>query len=233
MNSVIVTNKPATSTFGRTAIRYPGGPMPAGYAIQPPRPADQYNLRLKFTATIGHNVSGTNVVTTANGSLRPFMLNVDGVTNNSNRPLTTSSVLYCTECHHNNQARSSNGTGPNGPHASTFPHLLQFNLFQDAASNGGSSGTTGGALCGKCHNLTALSGTPHASEHRGTGCTTCHDPHGVIGGNAGANRAMMNFDTGVVSKSTTNFGYFYNSSASGQKGCYITCHGTGHNPKTY
>jgi predicted CXXCH cytochrome family protein len=222
------TNKPATSTFGRTAIRYPGGPMPAGYSVQPPRPPDQYNLRLKFTGTIGHNVAGTSVVTTPNGSLRLNMLNIDG-TINASRPLTTSSVIYCTDCHNSDQARSSNGTGPNGPHASAFLHLLQLNLLQDGTGGGGS----GTALCNKCHNLTLLSGTPHASEHRSTGCTTCHDPHGVIGGNAGANRAMMNFDTGVISKGSTNFGYFYNGAGSGQKGCYLNCHGQGHNPNTY
>lgn len=227
-------NKPATSTFGRTASRYPGGPMPAGYSVQPPRPADQYNLRLKFMSTIGHNVMGNSIVTTPNGSLRPYMLNVDGVTNNTSRPLTTSSILYCTDCHNNNQARSSNGTGPNGPHGSTFSHLLQFNLYQDAVGGGGGGGgggTTASALCNKCHNVSALSGTPHGSEHRGAGCTTCHDPHGVIGGNTGANRAMMNFDTGVITKASTYYGYFYNSSS--QKGCYLTCHGEGHNGRTY
>ena len=229
------TNKPATSTFGRTAIRYPAGPMPASYPVQPPRPADQYNLRLKFSGTIGHNVAGTNIVTTANGSLRAFMLNVDGVTNNTSRPLTTSSILYCTDCHNNNQARSSNGTGPNGPHGSTFPHLLQLNLYQDpgGGGGGGGGGTTASALCNKCHNVSLLSGTPHASEHRGSGCTVCHDPHGVIGGNPGANRAMMNLDTGIISKSTTYFGYFYLGAGSGQKGCYLTCHGENHNGRTY
>jgi hypothetical protein len=228
-------NKPATSTFGRTAVRYPAGPMPAAYPIQPPKPADQYNLRLKFTGTIGHNVMGTSVVTTTNASLRPFMLYVDGVTSNTSRPLTTSTVLYCTDCHNNNLARSSNGTGPNGPHGSTFPHLLQLNLFQDAAGGGGGggSGTTASALCNKCHSVSTLSGTPHASEHRGSGCTTCHDPHGVIGGNVGANRAMINFDTAVISKSTTYFGYFYLGTASGQRGCYLSCHGENHNGRTY
>jgi len=44
----------------------------------------------------------------------------------------------------------------------------------------------------------------------------------VIGGSAGANRAMMNFDTGVAATSTTNFGYL--GIASGQKGCYTNCH---------
>ena len=227
------TNKPATSTYGRTAIRYPGGPMPAGYPIQPPKPADQYNLRLKFTGTIGHNITGTNIVTTPNTSLRAYMLNVDGVTNNTSRPLTTATVLYCTDCHNNDQARSSNGTGPNGPHGSLYPHLLQFNLFQDAVGGGGGGGggTASSALCNKCHNTSLLSGTPHGEEHRSAGCTTCHDPHGVIGGNAGANRAMMNFDTAVAAKATAAWGYFYISATS--KGCYTNCHGENHNPRTY
>jgi hypothetical protein len=226
------TNKPAISAFGRTASRYSAGVMPAAYPIQPPRPPDQYNLRLKFTGTIGHNVSGSSVVTTTNSSLRPYMLNVDGVTNNTSRALTTSSVLYCTDCHNNNQARSSNGTGPNGPHGSTFAHLLQLDMLQEAAGGAGGTGS-GSALCNKCHNVSTVRNEAPHSPHTSYGCTSCHDPHGVIGGNAGANRAMINFDTGVVSKGTTYFGYFYNSAASGQKGCYLTCHGTGHTPKTY
>ena len=228
------TNKPATSTYGRTAIRYPGGPMPAGYPIQPPRPADQYNLRLKFLSTIGHNVTGSSTVTTGNGSLRPYMLNVDG-TNNTNRPLSTSTLLYCTDCHNNDQARSSNGAGPNGPHGSAYPHLLQLNLFQDAigGGGGGGGGTSAAALCNKCHNLTTVRNENPHDDHSGVGCTTCHDPHGVIGGNAGANRAMMNFDTSIAAKATTNFGYFYMGNGSGQKGCYTNCHGENHNPRTY
>ena len=225
------TNKPLTSTYGRTASRYPGGPMPAGYPIQPPMPADQYNVRLKFLSTIGHNVMGNTVVTTANTSLLPYMLTVGG-TSNTSRPLTTTTILYCTDCHNSDQARSSNGTGPNGPHGSIYPHLLQFNLYQDPiGGGGGGGGGTGAALCAKCHNLnTVRNESPH-DDHNGVGCTTCHDPHGVIGGNASANRAMINFDTGVAAKSTTYFGYFYG--VSGRKGCYTLCHGHNHNPETY
>jgi hypothetical protein len=226
------TNKPTTSTYGRTAIRYPAGPMPAGLPVQPPRPADQYNLRLKFTSAMGHNVAGFSTVTTGNGSLRPFMLNVNG-TNNTNRPLTTASMLYCTDCHNNDQARNSAGTGPNGPHGSTFPHLLQFNLFQDAVGGvaTGTSGSTLGALCNKCHNTGLLTGEPHSDNHRNYGCTICHDPHGVIGGTPLANRAMQNFDTGVALKATNGWGYYYVSAS--QKGCYTVCHGENHNPHTY
>ena len=229
------SNKPATSTYGRTAIRYPAGPMPATYPIQPPKPADQYNLRLKFLSAIGHNVMGSSTVTTTNSSLRPYMLNVDGATNNTSRPLTTSTLLYCTDCHNNDQARSSNGAGPNGPHGSAFPHLLQLNLFQDSAGGGGGGGggTTAAALCNKCHNLTTIRNERPHDDHNGVGCTTCHDPHGVIGGTAGANRAMMNFDTSVAAKATTYFGYFYLGAGSGQKGCYTNCHGENHNPRTY
>ncbi|HMD49188.1 MAG TPA: cytochrome c3 family protein, partial [Bryobacteraceae bacterium] len=226
------TNKPVTSIYGRTATRYPGGPMPAGYPIQPPMPADQYNVRLKFLSTIGHNVMGNAVVTTSNSSLRPFMLNVDG-SNNTSRPLSTTTMLYCTDCHNSDQARNSNGSGPNGPHGSIYPHLLQLNLFQDAAGGGGGGGggSTSGALCNKCHNLTTVRNESPHDDHNGVGCTTCHDPHGVIGGSSSANRAMMNFDTGVAAKSTTYFGYFFG--VGGRKGCYTTCHGHNHNPETY
>jgi len=225
------SNKPVTSTYGRTAPRYPGGPMPAGYPIQPPRPADQYNVRLKFLSTIGHNVMGNSVATTTNSSLRPFMLNIDG-SNNTSRPLSSTTLLYCTDCHNSDQARSSNGTGPNGPHGSIYPHLLQLNLFQDAAGGGGGGGgSTAAALCNKCHNLTTVRNESPHDDHNGVGCTSCHDPHGVIGGSPSANRAMINFDTAVAAKSTTNFGYFFG--VSGRKGCYTNCHGHNHNPETY
>ena len=226
------TNKPATSTYGRTASRYPPGPLPAAYATPPPVPADQYNLRLKFMSPISHNVMGFSVATTTNASLRPYMLNVDG-TNNTNRPLTSSSVMYCTDCHTNDQARSSKGTGPNGPHGSANQHLLQFFLYQEPS--GGASGGNNAAnyaLCNKCHNVQgSLRNNGLHSTHMGTGaaCTTCHDPHGVIGGTPATNRAMMNLDTAVNRPAGGYLGYFYGAT----KGCYLICHGESHNPRTY
>ena len=227
------TNKPQNSsymTYGRTPSRYPRGAMPAGYPVPPPVPPDQYNTRLQFTSTIGHNVMGTSVVTTANTTLRAYVLNIDG-TNNTSRPLTKTSQLYCTDCHSNDQARSLKGTGANGPHGSAYPHLLQMNLYQEPAGGGSGNTTAGRALCNKCHNLSVLP-SPHGN-HGSYGCTTCHDPHGVIGGSASSNRAMINFDTAIVSAGTTYFGYFYNGTGSGQKGCYLRCHGQSHSPLTY
>ena len=51
-----------------------------------------------------------------------------------------------------------------------------------------------------------------------------------VGGTPAANRAMMNFDTGVAKKSTTYFGYCYTGTT---KGCYTNRHGENHNPHTY
>ncbi|MDE3198489.1 MAG: hypothetical protein KGN84_19225 [Acidobacteriota bacterium] len=224
------TNKPAVSIYGRTPARYPQGGLPSTYTQPPPLPADQYNLRLKFESTIGHNVAGHSIVTTSNSTLRPYMLDVNNV-NILSRPLSTTTQLYCTDCHNNNAARSVNGSGPDGPHGSTFPHLLEFNLYQEPAGGGSGNTAAGYALCSKCHNLTNLNNIAPHSPHARYGCTTCHDPHGVIGGNPVTNRAMMNFDTGVVSKATTYFGYFYVSSST--RGCYVTCHGERHNPYGY
>ena len=227
------TNKPQNSTYaayGRTPSRYPQGTMPTGYPTSPPLPADQYNTRLQFSGSIGHNVTGSSVVTTGNTTLRPFMLNNDG-TSNTSRPLTTSSQLFCSDCHNNDQARAFKGSGPNGAHGSSFAHLLQQNLYQEPAGGGSGNTASGYALCNKCHNLTNLNNIRPHDPHMSYGCTTCHDPHGVIGGSAAANRAMINFDTAIVSKATTSFGYFYLSSTN--KGCYVTCHGKLHNPITY
>ena len=227
------TNKPLTSTYGRTPVRYPPGPLPVTYTPNPPLPADQYNLRLKFTSVIGHNVTGNSVATTSNRSLRPFMLNVDGTTNNATRPLTAASLLYCSDCHNNDQARSSNGTGPNGAHGSIYPHMLERNLCQDSlgSTQGACGGTTGAALCGKCHNLTTVRGISPHDNHTNESCSSCHDPHGVIGGNVSANHAMINLDTGLARASGGFLGHYWVNANT--KGCYLTCHGTTHNPRPY
>lgn len=229
------TNKVQNSAYivyGRTPSRYPQGAMPAGYPVPPATPPDQYNVRLQFLSTIGHNVTGNSVATTSNTTLRAYMLNVDG-TNNTSRPLTTTSLLFCSDCHNNDLARSANGLGANGPHGSAYPHILQRNLFQEAAGGSSGNSSAGYALCSKCHNLTAINNIGPHGPHMSYGCTTCHDPHGVIGGSPSSNRAMMNFDTAIVSASTAYFGYFYRGTGSGQRGCYLRCHSQGHGPYTY
>ena len=192
-------------------------------------PADPLNVRLKFMSPISHNVMGFSVPSVTNAYLRPYVLNVDG-TNNTNRPLTSTSRLYCTDCHNNNQARAFNGTGPNGPHGSTNTHLLISSLSQESGGGGGGNSY---ALCDRCHNVASLlaASTLHSDHHQGYPCSDCHDPHGVIGGTATNNRGLTNFDTFVVK--TTNPYYGIYSTTAGRGTCYLTCHGQNHNPQTY
>jgi predicted CXXCH cytochrome family protein len=227
------TNKPLTSSYGRTAVRYPQGNLPTGPNI--PRPGDQYNLALKFAGAISHNVAGNSVMTTTVGSLLGNMLDVNK-NPMANRPLTRTSYVYCVDCHDNNQARSNNGTGPNGPHGSTFSHLLAFNLYQDTGGGGG-GGTTAYDLCARCHNITTLRNdtgvhNKHLSGDVNAGCTVCHDPHGVVGGSTVSNFAMVNLDTTIAK--APNGGTFYGVTYSGGRiTCYLTCHGENHNPQSY
>jgi len=232
------TNKPATSIYGRTASRYPPGPLPATYTPPPPVPPDQYNIRLKFMSPISHNVMGYSVATTTNTHLRPYMLNLDGTTNNLNRPMTISSQIYCTDCHTNDQARSSGGAGPNGPHGSAYQHLLQWFLYQEPSggASGGSNVASNYAMCNKCHvvegNNSIYSTGLHANHmQKGSACTSCHDPHGVIGGTASTNRAMINLDRAVSRAAGGFLGYY--TTTPGHGGCYLICHGEDHTPKTY
>ena len=233
------TNKPATSTFGRTAPRYPQGLPASAGIIAPPPPGDPLNIRLKFMSPISHNVMGYSVPSVTNAYLRPYMLNNDG-TNNTSRPLTATSAIYCSDCHSNDQARADKGTGPNGPHGSAYQHLLQMNLYQEPAGgrNGGGNVAANYTMCNKCHIVSgtgSIAGVGSHSQHLGgdvgAACTTCHDPHGVIGGTAATSRALMNFDTAVVTSTTSGYGFV--PTTTGRGTCYLRCHGDTHSGRTY
>lgn len=233
------TNKPATSTYGRTAPRYPQALFPATVTtvVPPPTPADPLNIRLKFMSPMSHNVMGYSVPSVSNPALRPYMLNIDG-TNNTSRPLGPTTQIYCTDCHTNDQARASKGSGPNGPHGSTHSHLLQMNLYQEPAggASGGSNVSTNYTMCYKCH--TTPPGGIHSTHlDEGAACTTCHDPHGVIGGSSSNTRALMNLDTSVNTPSGGYLGYYPGTTTSpstpNQGGCYLRCHGESHTNRHY
>jgi hypothetical protein len=132
------------------------------------------------------------------------------------------------------------GTGPNGPHASIFQHLLERFLYQEPVGGGGGGYVVSNYnLCNKCHNVSGVIyqdvGGFHHSNHmqKGVACTTCHDPHGVINGTATNNFAMINLDTAVPRPYNGALGYFHNGTTLGTRGCYLVCHGENHTPHTY
>jgi Doubled CXXCH motif (Paired_CXXCH_1) len=182
------------------------------------------NLRLKFDPS--------------NKSYHP----VENIGRNQNVPslvtgLTTSSIIKCTDCHNNNEARSNSGSGPEGPHGSLYRPLLAKNLaFGDYQAE--SSNTY--ALCYKCHDRASILSDKSFSKHKvhivdgQTPCTACHDPHGVS--NA---PNLINFDLNIVKPLTFtqdpsySYGPLYISLGVFRGACALTCHGVAHGYRSY
>jgi len=225
----------AYNAYGRTA-----------YRLTYPQAADPYNTRLRMASNVArHNVTNPRWRTSTEApSVRTNMLNLNGT---SGRAM--GSYLYCTDCHSNDQNRKFSGTGPNGPHGSNYPHLLErrYEAEPPPASPGGfSSGVTyqGGltgtyALCDKCHDITNnilqdksfKDHNKHISGER-TSCSTCHDAHGITGGTTTNNFSMVNFDRAIVGPSSSGILRFERTGTFAGR-CYLTCHGANHNPFTY
>lgn len=145
-------------------------------------------------------------------------------------PYTTASVIDCTSCHNNNQGPNAGGTGPNGPHGSAYPGLLERQLeFTDFM--GENSGTY--ALCYKCHSRASILSDQSFPTHKlhvvdkQTSCTTCHDSHAVAGA-----PHLMNFNT-MYAKPSSNGKLEYRSTGIFKGNCSVTCHGVDHNNKAY
>ena len=137
-------------------------------------------------------------------------------------------MLYCTDCHNNDQGPKAGGTGPNGPHGSAYTPLLERQLvLQDF--NTSSAGVY--ALCYKCHSQSVVLGNTSWRYHnkhvvdKTTACTTCHDSHGS------PKPGLINFNTLYVSPSKSGRLEFTGGGGSGS--CYLTCHNKNHDPKSY
>ncbi len=196
-------------------------------------------------------------------SLMTYMYNLDG-SPNAVRPLGSGSGsrIFCTDCHNSDINREFGGSGPNGPHGSQYTHILERryefsqvtpgvnfpvngpgspiqNPFISPSLNAGSTNPGPYALCGKCHDLSAilsdtsfkagLSGKgghfTHISE-QGVSCSVCHTAHGMgsLSANVSGER-MVNFDLNVVAPngaSPISYSHVANT-------CVLACHGYNHN----
>jgi predicted CXXCH cytochrome family protein len=153
-------------------------------------------------------------------------------------PYTTSSIIYCSDCHNSDSSVNAGGTGPNGPHGSNYNYLLERN-YSTADYTTYSYGAY--ALCFKCHdpnivlsrNMSAFKLHYRHVVREDSPCSACHDPHGVPNTNSldGTNIRLINFDKNIVqplSDGTLKFEVI------GSRGyCYLNCHGERHNPEKY
>ena len=176
----------------------------------------------------------------ANASYHPVVSTSKSVPGRSlTSTWTGGGQMLCTDCHNNDQGPGAKGTGPRGPHGSSYAPLLERQLV---LTDYQPESATSYALCYKCHSrdsilsdqsFRAVNSIGQARGHRfhivdqQTACSTCHDAHGVQ-----AQSHLINFNTIYVTPSSKGrLAYLGTGSASGN--CSLTCHGKDHVSVTY
>jgi predicted CXXCH cytochrome family protein len=200
---------------------------------------DPLNVIPEFaiTSTSSHPVMHVRSSGLPQPSLLANMLNLDGVTQGR----SMGNQIFCTDCHNSDDNRESGGLGPDGPHGSKWPHILErryefsqapapgqpiTNLFPnpDLSVNGPY------ALCGKCHDLNQIMANTSFTEHArhindGFSCSVCHTAHGM-GSTSGSisGERLVNFDINVVAPNgTTPISY-----SRATNSCSLICHNHPH-----
>jgi predicted CXXCH cytochrome family protein len=228
-----------TSTGKQAKVNYGYLPVRAVSGGDPLNTIPQFSV----TATSSHPVMHDRSSALSQPSLRPNMLNLDGRTQGR----SIGSRILCTDCHNSDDNREFGGNGPNGPHGSTFAHILErryefsqaplpgkliTNLFPNPSLSA-EGGANGGpyALCGKCHDLTQIVNNSSFSEHArhvvqdGFSCSVCHTAHGT-GAQPGSisGQRLMNFDVNVVAANGLT-PVSYNRATNS---CSLVCHNHAH-----
>jgi predicted CXXCH cytochrome family protein len=180
-----------------------------------PRQFVQTNTRLEFAPG---NASFHPVVAPGRNANVPSLLS----------PLTTSSRLYCTDCHNSDSGPNAGGSGANGPHGSVFEPILERRL----ALTDNETETAGTyALCYKCHSRSSILADEsfphriHVVDNKAS-CVTCHDPHGV------QNSAhLINFNSLYVTPFNSRLEFKDMGTFRGN--CTLTCHSGAANAVTH
>ncbi len=143
------------------------------------------------------------------------------------QPLTTTSVIYCTDCHTSNNP-SSVGKGPHG--SQVKPLLVAAYTTGDNVTESAQAY----ALCYKCHSRSSILGNTTFKRHKKhivdekTPCSVCHDSHGVR-----ENSNLINFDSTVVKPASNGQGPTWKDLGNRKGSCTLRCHGDNHNNESY
>ncbi|MHC4288074.1 MAG: cytochrome c3 family protein [Planctomycetota bacterium] len=144
-------------------------------------------------------------------------------------PLTTQSIIKCTDCHNSDSEVK-------GPHGSMNVPLLSENYTTRDYTSESSNAY---ALCYGCHSRNSIladQSFPLHSEHLGDQipCSACHDAHGINSGQGSSrnNSHLINFDTVIVEPDAAGMLQFEDLGRFSGR-CYLQCHGVSHSPKEY
>jgi predicted CXXCH cytochrome family protein len=150
---------------------------------------------------------------------------------------TPATVIFCTDCHDNDQWAPS-GNQPRGPHGSRYAPLLARNY--DTTDPSVEAYQTY-ASCYKCHNRDFLLGDrartfPHRKHvvDAQAPCAVCHDAHG-----SRQSPGLVNFMTRdrtgkvVVAPALVSHRLELVSPGTGRGQCYLACHGKNHEGTAY
>jgi len=205
------------------------GNPPANMVTVIPRQIMQTNKRLQFDA----------------GAISFHPVEVAGKSSNvpSLRPgYTTTTVIYCSDCHASESSPAGGGTGARGPHGSSNLRLLAANY---STADGTIESESAYALCYKCHDRNAFAseapfgaGTPFKPHFKhiygeNTPCSVCHDSHGISQTQGSpSNQRLINFDTSIV-RPLPNGKLEWAPTGANQGTCSLICHSTTHDGQTY
>ncbi|HZZ84744.1 MAG TPA: cytochrome c3 family protein [Anaeromyxobacteraceae bacterium] len=172
------------------------------------RPANQPDASRQFAAVSFHPV-----LSPGRGSVVPSLI----------RPLTTASSISCTDCHGNNDAG-----GPAGPHGSIYAPLLVRNYARD---DGQPESPARYDLCYGCHDRNSILSDASFPLHRKhvvelkAPCSACHSGHGAD------QPHLVEFDPKIVQPNGKGLRSFLPQGGGGQ--CFLSCHGSNHDPESY
>lgn len=146
-------------------------------------------------------------------------------------PMTTASMIYCTDCH------NSDGSGTNGPHGSNYPSILAYRYETSDFTHESPSAYE---LCYRCHSRNSILNDESFSKHSlhladEAPCSACHDPHGIslAQGTAMNNSHLINFDITIVSADPNTGMLEFKDQGVFRGQCFLECHGKAHSPLAY
>jgi len=202
---------------------------------------DPLNLVPQFSpnATSSHPVVHDRMSALPQPSLLVNMLNLNGTASSR----LVANRIFCTDCHNSDDNREFGGTGANGPHGSSYSHILERNYQMSQASFPGGTVTNTYpaadlspqgpyAMCGKCHDLARILANTSWTQHNrhvskdGFSCSVCHTAHGMgaVAASVSGER-LVNFDINVVGQ---NQGAPISYSRATNT-CTLRCHNAAHN----